>query len=184
MDENASKPGAPVTDADWPAEIADMREGFAGALNIYRVMAHHPRLLAAWQGLRNHVVLANALSPREQEIVILRAGYRWGSAYEWAHHFVRGRRAGLTSAEIDAAGAERPVLADERLLALIAAVDGLVSDGRIEDPLLSALIGDIGIEAVIDVMATVGMYTTLAFLANSFDPPIDADVAAELAAGD
>lgn len=39
---------SPLTDADWPHEIDDLRDGFAGALNVYRLMAHHPALLRAW----------------------------------------------------------------------------------------------------------------------------------------
>ena len=35
----------PLTDAEWPEEIADLRDGFAGTLNVYRAMAHHPALL-------------------------------------------------------------------------------------------------------------------------------------------
>jgi hypothetical protein len=46
-----------------PAEIADLREGFAGRLNVYRGMAHRSDLLRASAPLRQHVVLANALGP-------------------------------------------------------------------------------------------------------------------------
>ena len=79
-------PCPPISDANWPEEIADLREGFAGALNVYRTMAHHPALLSAWAPLRQHVVKENALGPALTEVVILRAALRMGSAYEWAHH--------------------------------------------------------------------------------------------------
>jgi len=45
---STSSPCPPFADEDWPSEIADMRDGFAGALNVYRTMAHHPALLKAW----------------------------------------------------------------------------------------------------------------------------------------
>ncbi len=57
----ATSPCPPIADADWPALIAEMRTGFAGALNVYRTMAHHPELLRAWAPLRQHVVKDSAL---------------------------------------------------------------------------------------------------------------------------
>ncbi len=50
----------PLSDSDWPAEISDMLPGFAGKLNVYRTMAHHPALLRAWSDLREHPL---SLSP-------------------------------------------------------------------------------------------------------------------------
>lgn len=167
----------PLADADWPMTATHLREGFAGRLNIYRVMAHRPELLTAWETLRNHVVLANALPASSLEHVILRTGFRWGSRYEWAHHVARGRAAGLDDDMIARAAAPppdiKPRTADERLLV---AVDQLLDTGRLEEELGVMLVRDFGVAGVLDLLATVGMYTTLAFIANSFDPPIDADV--------
>ena len=42
----------PLTDAQWPSDLADLLKGFAGGLNVYRVMAHNPALLRAWEGLQ------------------------------------------------------------------------------------------------------------------------------------
>ncbi len=76
MTADAGEPGlAPVADADWPAEIAPLRQT-AGRLNVYRVMAHHPPLLAAWQSLRDHVVLRSSLPGPLLELAILRVGHR------------------------------------------------------------------------------------------------------------
>ncbi len=43
-----TSPCPPISDAEWPEAIAEMKTGFAGALNVYRTMAHHPALLKAW----------------------------------------------------------------------------------------------------------------------------------------
>ena len=37
----------PIEGSDWPSDIEDMLTGFAGGLNVYRTMAHHPALLRA-----------------------------------------------------------------------------------------------------------------------------------------
>ena len=185
QDPPAPPPVVPlVSDEQWPAEVAHLRQGFAGALNVYRVMAHHPRLLAAWEALRNHIVLGSTLSPRHLEIVILRIGHHWSSEYEWKHHVVRGRAAGLSDTEIEQARAQ-PVTwpAHETEAMLLAAVDELLDHGRLTAVTDAALRSRIGLQGVLDLMATVGMYTTLALVTNTFDPPIEPEIAERLALG-
>lgn len=173
----------PISDADWPEAIADMREGFAGKLNVYRVMAHNPALLKAWATLRQHVVLDSALTEQQKEIVILRTGHRWGSEYEWAHHVYRGRKVGLSEERIARAALpfEISPTADDEDSALIEATDALLIKGRLDAATRDRLSKFLSNEAIIDIMATVGMYTTLAFLVNSFATPVDEDVQAALA---
>jgi 4-carboxymuconolactone decarboxylase len=172
----------PLSDAEWPPELADLLKGFAGNLNVYRVMAHHPALVRAWTDLRNHIVTANTLSPQQQEIVILRAGHRWGSAYEWAHHVVRGRAAGLDDARIAHARAPRDRLHSDAIDDLLmTAVDHLIDDGRLPITLRETLMVRIGAKAVLDLMATVGMYSTLAFILQTFETPIEPDIALQAA---
>ena len=77
-----------------------MKSGFAGALNVYRTMAHHPALLKAWAPLRQHIVRDSALGTERSELVILRAAHRIGSAYEWAHHVSRARALGISDMRI------------------------------------------------------------------------------------
>ena len=93
----AAYPLPPISDADWPEEIADMTGGFAGKLNVYRPMAHDPALLRAWTDLRQHVVLESALGLELVEVVILRTGVRLNSRYEWQQHISRARKVGFRS---------------------------------------------------------------------------------------
>jgi alkylhydroperoxidase family enzyme len=170
-----------IRDDEWPQSIAWMREGFAGRLNVYRMMAHNPALLAAWERLRNHIVLESQLTPAQSEIVILRTGWRWNSKYEWLHHVSRGRKVGLDDASIARCiEPSSPATALSGTELLIAAVDSLLDEGHLNPPLLALLTREIGTSAIMDLMATVGFYTTLAFLLETFDVPVDADVVAEL----
>ena len=168
----------PLPDESWPPELADLLQGFAGRLNVYRVMAHHPALVRAWSNLRNHLVLANSLSPQEQEIVILRTGRRWDSAYEWAHHVVRGREAGLSDLRIARTGSVPQALdgahPDDLLMQC---VDELLDHGQLSELRREALMAQSGAAGVLDLMATVGMYSTLAFILKTFETPIEPEVA-------
>ncbi|MCA8882666.1 MAG: carboxymuconolactone decarboxylase family protein [Rhodobacteraceae bacterium] len=171
----------PLSDADWPAEIADMRDGFAGGLNVYRTMAHHPALLRAWADLREHVVNRSALGRDLLEVVILRTGFRLGSAYEWSQHIQRARKYGLTDARIlSLRGPVDGMTAEDALLA--GAVDELFVNARLAAEISAAIVARFGKEALFDLIATVGFYSTLGFILNSFDTPLDDDIAAELAA--
>ena len=162
----------PLTDADWPDEIADLRDTFAGRLNVYRVMAHRPALLRAWVPLRRHVVEQSALGPERLEVTILRVAHRLGSSYEWAHHVARGQEAGLARARIDTLrGAPEAMAPDDAIIAR--AVDELLGGARLAPATRAALDGLVGRDGVFDLIATVGFYLTLGCLVNSFDTPLD-----------
>ena len=166
----------PLSDADWPDGIADMRNGFAGALNVYRTMARHPDLLRAWAPLREHIVRNTALGPVRAEMVILRAGHRLGSTYEWTQHVLRARKVGLTDEEI--ASLRGPVAAMRPEPALFArAVDALIDHSRLGADLRTAVIAEVGEPGLIDLLATVGFYSTLGFLLNTTETPLDVDAA-------
>ena len=175
--------GAVLTDEQWPAEIADLLGGFAGDLNVYRVMAHSPALVRAWAPLRRHLVQESALAAEWREIVILRVGHRWGSAYEWGHHVVRARGLGMDPARVERARLEPGAWPAELFdSVLMAAVDTLLDEGRLSPGQIGALADRLPGPAIIEVMALVGMYTTLAFLVRTFDTPLEARIVAELAA--
>lgn len=165
-------PCPPIADADWPDDIADLREGFAGALNVYRTMAHHPALLTAWAPLRQHVVKDNALGPELTEVVILRAGFRLGSAYEWAHHVSRALALGFSDARINAIrGVPQRSTGLDGLI--IEAVDALLDEHRLSETQEAALAEAIGRTAVMDLIAMVGFYSVLGYLLKTYDTPID-----------
>ncbi len=174
-------PMLPVADEDWPDSVADMRSGFAGGLNVYRVMAHHPALLKAWSDLREHVVNQTSLGRDRSEVVILRTGVRLGSAYEWAQHVVRARKCGLDDTRIRSMrGAPDQMAPADALLAR--AVDELLDGAELTPATKARLMAEIGAEGALDLIATVGFYSTLAFILKSFATPLDDDITAALRA--
>ena len=72
-----------------------------GVLNIFKVMAHNPRILRDWLRLATPLLTGGlALSPRLREIAILRIAQVSGSDYEFAHHIRIAQQAGLSEEEI------------------------------------------------------------------------------------
>lgn len=168
---------APLTDDAWPEALADLRGGFAGGLNVYRTMAHHPALVRAWAPLRQHLVKDGALGPERSEIVILRVGVRLGSAYEWMHHVSRSRALGMSDDRI------RSVLGQgegEDAL-LIRAVDAILDERRLPPALERELAAAVGTAGVFDLIATVGFYQVLGTILMTYEVPVDGPVARELA---
>ncbi len=171
-----TSPNQPISDADWPDEILDLRDGFAGALNVYRVMAHHPALLRAWAPLRQHIVKDSALGLERSEVVILRTGHRMGSTYEWAHHVSRARKLGFSDRRIASLRGQP----DGEDGLIVRAVDALIDQRRLPPVLEAELAAAVGPLAVLDLIATVGFYSVLGHVLMTYEPPLDADVAAEM----
>ena len=171
----------PLSDADWPDAARDLLDGFAGRLNVYRVMAHHPDLLIAWANLRDHVVRKTSLGPEYSEVVILRTGVHLGSHYEWSHHVHRSRALGMADARIASVRGDLDGMAAEDAV-LAGAVDALFTDKRLSDAQATAVRDLVGTGGLFDLIATVGFYSTLGYILNSFDTPVDEGVARDLAA--
>ncbi len=169
-------PLSPLADEQWPDDIADLRGGFAGALNVYRVMAHHPALLRAWAPLRQHVVKETTLGPERSEVVILRTAHRFGSAYEWGHHVSRARKLDFSDERISALRG----LPDGEDGLIVRAVDALLDHRKLSPDLEADLASAVGYEGVLDLIATVGFYSVLGYILMTYDTPLDADIAAEL----
>jgi hypothetical protein len=50
---------------------------------------------------RYHIVGDSSLTPRHRELLILRTAVNCAASYEWEHHVIRGREAGLSDKEIE-----------------------------------------------------------------------------------
>ena len=88
----------PLNPDQWSTELAEISEYLGNPLNIHRIMAHNPALMQAWMPFRNHIVADSSLDPRHRELLILRTAVNCDADYEWQHHVVRGRAAGLSVA--------------------------------------------------------------------------------------
>jgi alkylhydroperoxidase family enzyme len=75
--------------------------------NLYKALANHPQLVAAWtefsKTLRHDTRTPRAL----RELVILRGAQLMRSEYEWAQHLTMARKAGVTDAKIRSLSAWR-----------------------------------------------------------------------------
>ena len=150
-------------------------------LNIFRTLAHHPRLLKRWLVFAGHVLARNTLSPRDRELLILRVGVVCRSRYEFGQHVVIARRSDITDEEIERVkvGAEHAGWSDHDR-ALLRAVDELHTDSRIGDETWATLERTYSTEQMLDVVFTVGQYHLVSFALNSAGVELDSNVPDEL----
>lgn len=154
----------------------DTRERFGGGpmLNIFRTLAHHPKLLKRWLVFGNHILAKGTLPVRDRELVILRVGWVCNSEYEWGQHAVIGARAGLSEDEIAriADGPDADGWSDFDRVQL-RAVDELHADSFISDATWAALSQRYDTRQLMDFVFTVGQYTLVSMALNTLGVQLD-----------
>jgi 4-carboxymuconolactone decarboxylase len=160
-----------------PEDIdADIRSRFGDGkiLNIFRTLAHHPKLLTRWLVFGNHVLAKNSLSPRDRELAILRVGWLCKAEYEWAQHAEIALNSDITKEEIKRV-TEGPEAAGwgDRETVLLRAADELVGDAFITDETWNALRGFYNEKQLIDLVFTVGQYNLVSMALNTLGVQLD-----------
>jgi 4-carboxymuconolactone decarboxylase len=160
---------------------AGLRAPDGSPLNIFATLAHHPALLRRWLVFAAHVLAKNSLTPRDRELLILRAGWRCRSQYEFSQHAVIALRSNITEEEVQRT--KLPVgdggWADHDA-ALLSAADELHDDACISDETWATLASSLSGQQMLDVIFTVGNYHTVSFALNSCGVQLDDGVPAAM----
>lgn len=144
--------------------------------NIFRTMARHPRALARFLKWGNYILSQeNSLAARTRELAILRTGFNCVAGYEWAQHAVIGLRAGISSGELERikAGPNAAGWSEEDR-AVLAACDDLTGGFFVSEDHWATLSEHYSEEQCMDLVYTVGQYTQVSMLLNSFGVQPDA----------
>lgn len=164
----------PLPDDQWddrtrqvlaPLLPRSMRNAEAAG-NAMSTLVRHPDLTAAFLPYSTYVLVGSTLPERLRELVILRIARRRNSAYEWTHHFYAAQQAGLTEAEVEAAGQGKA--ADPLESAVLEAVDELEEGSDVSDRTWAALAELLDERQLMDLVFTVGTYALMAMAFNSF----------------
>ena len=174
-----SKPRiATVEPADWTEDQKALLEPMAAqrpVIDVFKTLARDPTALEAFLHWGSYILSQrNPLPAREREIAILRIGWLCRSGYEWAQHVPFGRRAGLTDNEVArikvGPAAEGWSEADR---ALLAACDELHGDHFISESTWTALKAHFSDRQCMNLVFTVGQYTQVSMMLNSFGVQLD-----------
>ena len=142
--------------------------------NIFKVLAHHPKLVKRWTPFAGHVLGKQTLPFRDRELLILRIGWLNQAEYEFAQHELIARKGGLTDADINRLK-DGPKAAgwSEKDAALLQVADDLFETSVVSDETWAILAKHYSTEQLMDAVFTVGQYNLVSWALNSFGVPLD-----------
>jgi len=142
-------------------------------VNVYTTVGRFPELARAMVTL-GRTLRSGALPGREREILILRTGWRCGSAYEFAQHRRAGHALGMTLDDIRRLQRGPQAEGWEPFEAtLCTAADELHDHGWISDTTWSALADRYDDRQMTEVCMLVGYYHLVSFVLNSLGVPLE-----------
>jgi alkylhydroperoxidase family enzyme len=141
-------------------------------LALFRTLARNERVFLRL--MAGGLLDRGSITLREREIVIDRACARCGCEYEWGVHVAFfAERVGLTPDQVAAVAGGDPAALPERERLLVALVDALHDDARVDDALWAALRGHFTEEQLVELVALAGFYHLISFVANALTIPLE-----------
>jgi 4-carboxymuconolactone decarboxylase len=136
--------------------------------NLYATLVVHPALYGPRMRFGSYLQRESQLPARARELLILRTAWLSNSEYEWAHHKLFAREAGLSDAEIArVAHAVIDKQWGEADHALLQATDELRREAFISDATWRTLTQNYDVQKMIEIIYTVGGYAMTAMAINS-----------------
>jgi 4-carboxymuconolactone decarboxylase len=178
----------PLEEAEWSDEVRGLLLGTMGPvdaierqgptadkaprtrpLNILLALAHNPHLLRQFLPWATAIAIGGSLDRKHCELLALRTSWNCRSDFEWGHHVEYAQAFGMSDAEIAKipAGSDAPGWSPAEV-ALIRAADELHRDTVVSPETWGMLTAYFDEAQLVEVMMTVGQYTMLSMVANTF----------------
>ena len=129
----------------------------------FRVYMRSPELASKLEAVSDYVRWGTGIEPRLTELAIMITARNWSSQWIWRGHYRAAVRGGLDpSVGTDIAAGKRPekMKPDETILYNYAIE--LYRDKAVSDTTYAAAVKQLGEKALIDLVATMGYYDTVA----------------------
>ena len=143
--------------------------------NLYRGLANHPAIIAAWTEFAN-TLRHGSRTPRPlRELVILRGAQLCGSEYEWAQHLKMARKAGVREEQIGALASWRTStqFSDKEKAAL--AIAEAVTAGRVSDEVYREATRHFDHHDYVELAVTAGFYAMVARTLDALGVELEPD---------
>jgi alkylhydroperoxidase family enzyme len=192
---------APLPPEEWDERLTRLLEGSPGGtdepMHIYTTLARAPDVFRRWIAFGG-ALLFGTLPGRLRELVILRTAMRFGGAYEWAQHIGLAEREGVSAAEIEAVGSERPGVHSDVSpgvspgvssgvswspleAAALRAVDETADDGSVSDTTWDELASHLDDAELIELLMLIAHYMMLTTVLGSLRVPLEPRAEAQAA---
>lgn len=171
----ATQPRIPSVTPDEMTEEQKDLVGPWNTMNFSTVMVRSPELFRAFVPLIKKVIADTNLPPRDRQVLCLRTLTLASDVYEVTHHELISKSAGLNDDEIAAmrAGTGEALTAFD--IILISAAEELVQDQHISDDTWQALSERYSQQQLMEVVALVGTYLTMAMITRNYEIPLEDD---------
>jgi 4-carboxymuconolactone decarboxylase len=138
-----------------------------------QIWLRSPNLAENAQRLGAFCRYSTTLEPRLSELAILMTARHWTAHYEWHHHEVFARKAGLDPAIIAAIAERRTpdfTREDERVLYDFCRV--FYRDHKVDDATYARAVAQFGERGVVDLVGIMGYYALISMTLNVFEVPV------------
>ena len=167
----------------------DGLKGQNAPVNVMGTLMRQPELVGDFLRYWVKTKTAANLTAAEQELVILRLAWHYGSDYVWGHHLPPGKEAGVKRAKKMRVAGPGPLEGfGDRADALLAATDQLVVDRALDDPMYERLADLFTEEERLEFLHLFTQYVFFSLVNNTFrvelEPGIESLPPAEAAASE
>jgi alkylhydroperoxidase family enzyme len=142
--------------------------------HFYGTLARSPNIFAAFLDLGTELMGGSAIEVRERELAILRTAWLCGGPYVWGEHVIAGKRAGLSTEEIERV-IEGSAAAGwtAREGAVLRAAEELHADAMIADATWAELAIHFDERQLVELPILVGHYHLTIFVQNALRIPLN-----------
>ena len=133
----------------------------------YQVLVHAPAVAGAIGDVGAAIRFAGSLADHDRELVIITAAVINDCQFEWDSHHPIALEAGVRpeTAEYLRSGEDHEL--DNREATIIGYVRELCDTGTVSDERFAEMVDLLGTEGTVELTATVGYYTMLAYVMNA-----------------
>jgi 4-carboxymuconolactone decarboxylase len=158
---------------DQRAVAEELVSGPRGAvIGPFVATLRSPELTRRLQRLGEYIRYDSILAPKLREMAILLTAREWRQDFEWEVHAPLAEKAGLDAAILAAIVEHRALPPSERGETVVYNVFAeLHKDGAVSDATFRAAVEELGEQGVVDLIALIGYYTTLAMIMNVAQTP-------------
>jgi len=144
--------------------------------NLYRVLAHGPKVMRKLNGLAMHIRHDSRLDPRLRELAILQVGYSARQPYEYSHHVKLGFDYGVTKDDIRALADEtagRPTKLDPLAKLVLRAAREMTTDGAMAEATFNALRKDLDNDRLMELVIAIAQYNAVVRILSTFQIDVE-----------
>lgn len=159
-------------ESDWTNEqrlaFQEISAGPRGALiGPFAPLLHSPGLMGPLQKTGEYIRWHSHIPERLREMVILMVARRWDQGFEWSYHYPIAESCGLSEAVISALAEERePDGLDQASRCVWRLAHEVLAHGTASEETVAQALDIVGSQDVVEYVATIGYYSTLAFVMN------------------